>query len=250
MITIVATGGFDPIHSGHIEYLKEASLSGTRLIVGINSDEWLIRKKGKYFMPWEERAAIVQELTCVDEVISFDDSDDTAIHALEQVKLLFPNDQIVFVNGGDRTKDNIPEMVVEGVNFDFGIGGTDKKNSSSWILKEWSQPTVQRAWGTYTVLDTNGTWQVKELSFDAGKSLSDQRHQHRSEHWHVVSGSILMELDYGMRTTEAKVYWPGQSIDIPKGVWHKATNVGTEPAKVIEVWLGDILEESDIERRD
>ena len=250
MITIVATGGFDPIHSGHIEYLKEASLSGTRLIVGINSDEWLIRKKGKYFMPWEERAAIVQELTCVDKVISFDDSDDTAIHALEQVKLLFPNDQIVFVNGGDRTKDNIPEMVVEGVNFDFGIGGTDKKNSSSWILKEWSQPTVQRAWGTYTVLDTNGTWQVKELSFDAGKSLSDQRHSHRSEHWHVVSGSILMELDYGMKRTEAKVYWPGQSIDIPKGVWHKATNVGTEAAKVIEVWLGDILDENDIERRD
>lgn len=250
MITIVATGGFDPIHSGHIEYLKEASLSGTRLIVGINSDEWLIRKKGKYFMPWEERAAIVQELTCVDEVISFDDSDDTAIHALEQVKLLFPNDQIVFVNGGDRTKDNIPEMVVDGVNFDFGIGGTDKKNSSSWILKEWSQPTVQRAWGTYTVLDTNGTWQVKELSFDAGKSLSDQRHSHRSEHWHVVSGSILMELDYGMKRTEAKVYWPGQSIDIPKGVWHKATNVGTEAAKVIEVWLGDILDENDIERRD
>jgi len=250
MITVVATGGFDPIHSGHIEYLKDASISGTRLIVGINSDEWLIRKKGKFFMPWEERAAIVRELACVDEVISFDDSDGTAIDALEQVKVLYPNDPIVFVNGGDRTKENIPEMVVEGVEFEFGTGGSDKKNSSSWILKEWSQPTVQRAWGTYTVLDTNGTWQVKELSFDAGKSLSDQRHQHRSEHWHVVSGSILMELDYGMRRTEAKVYWPGQSIDIPKGVWHKATNVGTQPAKVIEVWLGDILDENDIERRD
>lgn len=250
MITVVATGGFDPIHSGHIHYLKEASLSGTRLIVGVNSDEWLIRKKGKYFMPWEERAAIVRELACVDEVISFDDSDNSAIHALETVKLLHPNDTIIFVNGGDRTSDNIPEMSVEGITFEFGVGGEDKKNSSSWILKEWSQPSVKRAWGTYTVLDTNGTWQVKELSFDAGKSLSDQRHQHRSEHWHVVSGSILMELDYGMRRTEAKVYWPGQSIDIPKGVWHKATNVGTEPAKVIEVWLGDKLEESDIERRD
>jgi D-beta-D-heptose 7-phosphate kinase/D-beta-D-heptose 1-phosphate adenosyltransferase len=250
MITVVATGGFDPIHSGHIEYLKDASASGTRLIVGVNSDEWLKRKKGRYFMPWEERAAIVSELACVDEVISFDDSDGTAIDALEQVKLLYPNDRIIFVNGGDRTKDNIPEMALEGVDFEFGIGGDNKANSSSWILKEWSQPSVERAWGTYTVLDTNGTWQVKELSFNAGKSLSDQRHQHRSEHWHVVSGSILMELDYGMRRTEAKVYWPGQSIDIPKGVWHKATNVGTEPAKVIEVWLGDILEESDIERRD
>jgi cytidyltransferase-like protein len=250
MITVVATGGFDPIHSGHIEYLKDASTCGTRLVVGVNSDEWLKRKKGRYFMPWEERAAIVSELACVDEVISFDDSDDSAIHALEQVKLYYPNDTIIFVNGGDRTKDNIPEMALEGVDFEFGIGGDNKANSSSWILKEWSQPSVERAWGTYTVLDTNGTWQVKELSFNAGKSLSDQRHQHRSEHWHVVSGSILMELDYGMRRTEAKVYWPGQSIDIPKGVWHKATNVGTEPAKVIEVWLGDILEESDIERRD
>ena len=250
MITVVATGGFDPIHSGHIEYLKDASLSGTKLIVGVNSDEWLIRKKGRYFMPWEERAAIVRELACVDEVISFDDSDNSAIHALETVKLLYPNDTIIFVNGGDRTPDNIPEMAVEGITFEFSVGGDNKANSSSWILKEWSQPSVERAWGTYTVLDTNGTWQVKELSFDAGKSLSDQRHQHRSEHWHVVSGSILMELDYGMKRTEAKVYWPGQSIDIPKGVWHKATNVGTEPAKVIEVWLGDILEESDIERRD
>lgn len=250
MITVVATGGFDPIHSGHIEYLEDASNSGTNLVVGVNSDAWLKRKKGRYFMPWEERAAIVNALTCVDKVISFDDSDDTAINAIEKARALFPNDRIVFVNGGDRTKENIPEMVCEDVDFEFGIGGENKANSSSWILKEWSQPTVQRAWGTYTVLDTNGTWQVKELSFDAGKSLSDQRHQHRSEHWHVVSGSILMELDYGTRRTEAKVYWPGQSIDIPKGVWHKATNVGTEPAKVIEVWLGDILEESDIERRD
>jgi len=250
MITVVATGGFDPIHSGHIEYLKDASNCGTNLVVGVNSDAWLKRKKGRYFMPWEERAAIVGALTCVDKVISFDDSDDTAINAIEKAQALFPNDKIVFVNGGDRTKENIPEMVCEDVDFEFGVGGENKANSSSWILKEWSQPTVQRAWGTYTVLDTNGTWQVKELSFDAGKSLSDQRHQHRSEHWHVVSGSILMELDYGMRRTEAKVYWPGQSIDIPKGVWHKATNVGTEPAKVIEVWLGDILEESDIERRD
>jgi len=250
MITVVATGGFDPIHSGHIEYLKDASNCGTNLVVGVNSDAWLKRKKGRYFMTWEERAAIVGALTCVDKVISFDDSDDTAINAIEKARALFPNDKIVFVNGGDRTKENIPEMVCEDVDFEFGVGGENKANSSSWILKEWSQPTVQRAWGTYTVLDTNGTWQVKELSFDAGKSLSDQRHQHRSEHWHVVSGSILMELDYGMRRTEAKVYWPGQSIDIPKGVWHKATNVGTEPAKVIEVWLGDILEESDIERRD
>jgi len=250
MITVVATGGFDPIHSGHIKYLEEAATCGMRLIVGVNSDSWLKRKKGRYFMPWEERASIVGALSCVDQVLSFDDKDGSAIHCLEQVKALYPNDTVVFVNGGDRTSDNIPEMAVEGVDFEFGIGGEDKRNSSSWILKEWSQPTVNRQWGSYTVLHTNGKWQVKELSFDPGNSLSDQRHEHRSEHWHVVDGAILMELDYGMRKKESRVYWAGQSIDIPKGVWHKATNVGTEPAKVIEVWLGDKLSEDDIERRD
>ena len=249
MITIVATGGFDPIHSGHIEYLKDASSYGTRLVVGVNSDDWLKKKKGRYFMPWEERAAIVGALGFVDEVMAFDDSDGSAIDCLEQVKALYPNDTIVFVNGGDRTSDNIPEMTVEGIEFEFGIGGENKKNSSSWILKEWSQPTVKRTWGTYTVLHSNGNWQVKELSFDPGKSLSDQRHQHRSEHWHIVEGSIKMVLQKENQIHH-DVYVAGQSIDIPKGVWHKATNIGTEPAKVIEVWLGNILSEDDIERRD
>ena len=249
MITIVATGGFDPIHSGHIKYLEEAAACGMRLIVGVNSDSWLKQKKGRYFMPWEERAAIVGALGFVDEVMAFDDSDGSAIDCLEQVKALYPNDTIVFVNGGDRTSDNIPEMTVEGIEFEFGIGGENKKNSSSWILKEWSQPTVKRTWGTYTVLHSNGNWQVKELSFDPGKSLSDQRHQHRSEHWHIVEGSIKMVLQKENQIHH-DVYVAGQSIDIPKGVWHKATNVGTEPAKVIEVWLGNILSEDDIERRD
>jgi len=249
MITIVATGGFDPIHSGHIKYLEEAAACGMRLIVGVNSDSWLKQKKGRYFMPWEERAAIVGALGFVDEVMAFDDSDGSAIDCLEQVKALYPNDTIVFVNGGDRTSDNIPEMTVEGIEFEFGIGGENKKNSSSWILKEWSQPTVKRTWGTYTVLHSNGNWQVKELSFDPGKSLSDQRHQHRSEHWHIVEGSIKMVLQKENQIHH-DVYVAGQSIDIPKGVWHKATNIGTEPAKVIEVWLGNILSEDDIERRD
>lgn len=257
MITVVATGGFDPIHSGHIEYLKAAkiidSVNSPRLVVGVNSDEWLIRKKGKHFMPWEERAAIIKELRCVDDVIAFDDSDGSAIDCLEQVKLLYPLDTIVFVNGGDRTSDNIPEMAVKDVLFTFGVGGEDKKNSSSWILKEWSQPTTRRDWGTYTVLAQNGKWAVKELSFDVGQALSDQRHFHRSEHWHVVSGKIQIKLnrnDGGPEKKSNKIYVEGQSIDIPVGCWHKAINVGDEPAKVIEVWLGDKLTESDIERRD
>ena len=253
MITVVATGGFDPIHSGHIKYLKEASLCGTRLVVGVNSDEWLSRKKGRSFMPFSERAAIVSELGCVDQVIGFDDSDGSAIDCLEQVKRNHPMDTIIFVNGGDRTSDNIPEMAVEGIEFEFGIGGEDKKNSSSWILKEWAQPTVQRKWGTYTVLAQNGQWAVKELSFDIGESLSDQRHFHRSEHWHVVNGSIMMQLDRAdgvPAAKQTKLIHAGGSVDIGVGTWHKATNIGDTEAKVIEVWLGNKLSEDDIERRD
>ena len=253
MITVVATGGFDPIHTGHTNYLEDAATAGARLVVGVNSDAWLIRKKDRAFMPFEERAAIVQAMGCVDEVIAFDDSDGTAIDCLEQVKKLYPLDTIVFANGGDRTSENIPEMAVEGVEFDFGVGGTNKKNSSSWILKEWSNPTTQRKWGTYTILAQNGQWAVKELSFDVGQSLSNQRHFHRSEHWHVVSGSIMMQLDRAdgvPAAKQTKLIHAGGSVDIGVGTWHKATNIGDTEAKVIEVWLGDNLSESDIERRD
>ena len=75
MITVVATGGFDPIHSGHIKYLKDASLSGTRLIVGVNSDEWLTRKKGQAFMSFVERKTMIEHLEMVNEVISFNENE-------------------------------------------------------------------------------------------------------------------------------------------------------------------------------
>lgn len=110
--------------------------------------------------------------------------------------------------------------------------------------------SVQRSWGTYTVLDTQPGWAVKELSFDVGKSLSDQRHFKRSEHWHVVEGVIRMDLEYPNGDKTSVTYHKGESIDIPANVWHKATNVGSVDAKVIEVWLGSVLSEDDITRRD
>jgi cytidyltransferase-like protein len=249
MKTVLVTGGFDPLHSGHIEYFKEAKKLGDRLVVGVNSDDWLTRKKGKPFLPFHERAAIIKELKMVDQVIGFNDSDDTANHAIMQI-LSISKGNVVFANGGDRSKQNIPEMALTDVEFVFGVGGTDKKNSSSWILKEWGQPTTERNWGRYTVLDKGDGWQVKQLEFDAGKSLSDQRHFSRSEHWHVVEGTIKMDLEYpdGVKCTVH--YESGQSIDIPVLTWHKAINVGNKPAKVIEVWLGKNLTEEDIERRD
>jgi len=251
MKVVIVTGGFDPLHSGHIEYFKAARELGDHLVVGVNSDTWLTRKKGKAFMPFEERCAIIKELDCVNEVIGFNDDDDTACAAIFQVlSTVGSQTKVIFANGGDRTKDNIPEMIYNDVEFVFGVGGEDKKNSSSWILKEWSQPTTERAWGRYTVLDKGEGWQVKQLEFYEEQALSDQRHFKRSEHWHVVDGVINMFLEdkSGNRTSHLLV--PGDSIDIPVGYWHKAVNLDNKSAKVIEVWMGQELTEDDIERRD
>ena len=132
----LVTGGFDPIHSGHIRYFKEARAFTDYLVVGLNGDPWLTRKKGQYFQSWKERADIVRHLDMVDAVISWDDSDESACGAI--AKCLEISDKVIFCNGGDRIKSNIPEIKGYGddprVVFKFGIGGEDKSNSSSWIL--------------------------------------------------------------------------------------------------------------------
>jgi D-beta-D-heptose 7-phosphate kinase/D-beta-D-heptose 1-phosphate adenosyltransferase len=71
---VLVTGGFDPLHSGHIAYFKSAKALGDKLIVGLNSDDWLERKKCRAFMPWEERATIIAALHNTDRVINFDDN--------------------------------------------------------------------------------------------------------------------------------------------------------------------------------
>jgi cytidyltransferase-like protein len=252
---VLVSGGFDPLHSGHIAYFKEAKTLGDYLIVGLNSDAWLTRKKGRPFMPSEERHGIVTELDVVDEVYAFDEYDDadgSCIKFIENVLYNHPDAEVIFANGGDRTNANIPEMTISDsrLKFEFGVGGEHKKNSSSWILKEWSQPATERLWGKYTVLDKGKGWATKKLEFDAGKALSDQRHFKRSEHWHVVEGCIQMAIEFPNGDKEIKTYTAGNSIDIPVLTWHKATNVGDITATVIEVWMGEELSEEDIERRD
>jgi cytidyltransferase-like protein len=138
---VLITGGFDPLHSGHIAYINAAKKLGDYLVVGLNSDDWLTRKKGKPFMPWIERYMVLDNIRAVDNVVAFDDYDDSACDALRQLREANPESTIVFANGGDRTNLNIPEMNcgVEDVEFVFGVGGELKKNSSSWILANWTK---------------------------------------------------------------------------------------------------------------
>ena len=251
---VLATGGFDPLHSGHIQYLQAAKKLGDILVVGCNSDAWLTRKKGRPFMPLWERMAVVKSLQGVDFVIDFDDADGSASRAIWMVRQSYPGDRIVFANGGDRTNINIPEMTVQDPNlhFEFGVGGVNKANSSSWILEEWKAPRTERPWGFYRVLHTpNHRVKVKELTVNPGQRLSMQRHRYRSEHWFVAEGQARV-LTVNPITTDVEdlgQYIAHQALHIKDQQWHQLCNdSATQPLKVIEIQYGDATEETDIER--
>lgn len=246
MKLIIATGGFDPVHSGHIAYLNAAKKLGDVLWVGVNSDAWLERKKGRAFMPIEERMTIVRNLraTNPEMVFEFDDSDGSACSLLERAKKHYPYMEIVFANGGDRTAENIPEMTVEGVEFAFGVGGEDKANSSSWILEEWKAPKTLRPWGYYRVLhEVEGT-KVKELTVEPGQTLSMQRHRQRGEYWMVAEGECKAEKEFGSLFLRKH-----ETLHIPVGEWHQLSNPFKKPCKLVEVQFGSRCVEEDIERR-
>ena len=241
---VVVSGGFDPIHSGHIQLIKQARALGDQLIVGINSDEWLARKKGQAFMPWQERLCVINNLQQVDEVYTFNDDDGTATHLLQQVRAHYPADRIIFANGGDRTQDNIPEMSVPNIEFVFGVGGFNKANSSSWILQEWKAPRTDRAWGYYRVLHEVPGTKVKELTIMPGQSLSMQRHKQRAEHWHVTEGRCVVNFGDGMQ--ERTLH---QFQHIAVGQWHQLTNPFDVPCRIVEIQYGTECIEEDIERQ-
>jgi cytidyltransferase-like protein len=248
---VLVTGGFDPLHSGHIAYFKAAKQLGDILIVGVNSDAWLTRKKGRPFMPYIERADVVRNIKGVDFVIDFNDNDGTAKHAIQMVRQSYPNDEIIFANGGDRTDKNIPEMDIDDskVKFVFGIGGFNKANSSSWILEEWKAPKTTRPWGYYRVLHEVPGVKVKELTVEPGKSLSMQRHQSRSEYWLVSEGAAVVNRwheDYDLPPVLLNRH---DEYCIIAEEWHQLTNPYDIPVRVVEIQYGERCEEEDIERK-
>ena len=255
MKVVIVTGGFDPLHSGHIEYFKDAASLGDYLVVGVNSDEWLKHKKGRSFMSLNERVNIIQHLQMVDKVIQFNDSDGTATDAIRKVKEMWPYEDIIFANGGDRTSKNIPEMEAgfDGITFEFGVGGNDKMNSSSWILEEWKAPKTERSWGYYRVIhEYDKHTKVKELAVPPGNRLSMQKHKERSEHWFVAEGTATV-YTINSRSTDLEefgVFTQHQSLHIPQGMWHQLANESTVPLKLVEIQYGTNCVEEDIERRE
>jgi len=131
IITVAVSGGFDPLHFGHIDYFEKAKKLGDKLVVILNSDDFLKKKKGYIFMPFEQRKKIIESIKYVDKVIECIDKDQTVCQTLRMLK---PD---IFAKGGDRILENTPEKEVcqtLGIKMVFGVG--EKVQSSSWLINK------------------------------------------------------------------------------------------------------------------
>ena len=126
---VAVSGGFDPVHKGHVQMIEEASKLGSVMVI-INSDDWLVRKKGYVFMPWEERAELIGAYDFVDKVVMAKDDDRTVVASLDELR---PD---IFANGGDRENHNTPEARFckeNGIEMMWGVGGGKIQSSSSMV---------------------------------------------------------------------------------------------------------------------
>lgn len=213
--TILISGGFDPIHPGHIAMIESAAEHG-EVHIALNSDDWLVRKKGFFFQPWVDRKKILEAYT--PHVHHVDDSDGTVCEALSRLKPTF------FGNGGDRGLKNTPELDIcneLGIEPVFELGGGKYSSSSEINAKK----RVDTRWGQYDVLLDMPELKVKLLHIASGKKLSLQRHEKRSEFFFMPNGEVKMNLP---------------------GVWHAPSAPHDKEITILEVQVG-VSEEKDID---
>ncbi len=266
---LVTSGGFDPIHAGHVSHLQDfKSIPASHHIIALNGDSWLERKKGLHFMPWVQRARVIEAMS-VGECHYAQAEDDTVCRFLTELRNEYPFARIIFCKGGDRNAENIPEMQVEGIEFVFGVGGSSKKQSSSHFLESYYQRrlslendkrTVDRPWGWYMDLMSLGvdldlektTTKVKVLTMNPKSEMSVQRHKHRSELWFVESGTLVAKVENkaGGQNPDTVIMSRGKYYHIPTKTWHQLTNPSNELVIVIEIQDGTDCNENDIERVD
>lgn len=270
----------NPIHPGHVECFELSKGLADELWVIVNNDHQAKLKRGvESFQDEQFRLNLVRAIKYVDNALLSIDTDSTVCKTLEQVFEELKNrsdvDQIIFTKGGDRFADEIPERGVcdrFGVKIVDGLGA--KTHSSSSYVKRMENKADEkhlseelaklpadllekeyievgyRPWGVYYVLEDNPSYKVKKIIVNPGHRLSLQSHNHRSEHWVIVSGTATVEVRSlanrhleGTATVDTH-----ESCFVPKGYLHRLSNTHSEPLVIIEVQCGDYTGEDDIVR--
>lgn len=245
-IVVAVSGGFDPLHFGHVRYLQDAKKLGDELVVILNNDNWLKDKKGFAFMPERERKELVCSIVGVDRVIVTHHKPGeylTDRSVIKELKKLKPD---IFANGGDRLADNIPEYVAceaLGIKMVFGVGAGGKVQSSSWLTKKvvGSGVTDVRPWGNMVTHKVEPHYWIKTINVAPGHRLSLQKHRHRSETWVCVEGTMTAEV--GEKTLQLK---PGMTVTFPPNTPHRLSS--DKGGTIVEVGYGSKVEEEDIVR--
>jgi len=250
---VVVSGGFDPLHKGHLALFKGASEHGNVLVI-VNSDNWLCRKKGRSFLDSESRLELVRACKYVSEAIISTSDDDTVMPMLKKIREKHPNAKLYFANGGDREWETTPvEEVVfceeHNIELLWNVGG-GKIDSSSNRLEKYTEKTTStkyyKEWGTYEILVRSEKYLVKKLVIQPLCRISFQRHRHRKERWLILEGHGNVFNDDRHFTVEAK-----ETFEVLPMSWHWIKNTSnTFPLVILETWFGDLLEESDIEREE
>lgn len=250
-VVVAVSGGFDPLHIGHIRMFRKAKALGDTLVVILNNDNWLRTKKGYAFMPEKERAEIIRFLPFVDAVVLTDhkpsDPDTSVQRALEKLK---PS---IFANGGDRKKmADIPEAKVckeLGIKMVFNVGEGGKIQSSSWMIQGASRPIKRtaRPWGEYYGWDQGEGWNLKTIYIKPNSRLSLQYHHRREECWLLVDGDAIATLHNAKGKAERVPLKKGVTYCVRKKQVHRLES--KKGGVIVEVAYGH-FDEEDIVRLD
>jgi cytidyltransferase-like protein len=247
---VAVSGGFDPLHIGHVRMFQKARKLGGKLVVILNNDNWLRYKKGFAFMPEQERKEIIEAFPFVDKVVLTDHKPNTDdISICNELKKLKP---AIFANGGDRKPEGDPVPEVElckklGIKIVYNVGHGGKVQSSSWMVKDAIKGALRsvRPWGEFTSYDEGTGWFLKTIRIQPGKRLSLQYHNHRSEYWMLVEGDATATI-HTKEKKELKIKLKRFSVmEVPRKAVHRLESKGG--CALVEVARGN-FDEKDIVR--
>jgi len=245
---VAVSGGFDPLHVGHVRMLEEARKLGDKLVVIVNNDNWLRNKKGFVFMPEAERAELIRAFSFVDKVVLTDhkpnDPDRSVVRALRKLR------PAIFANGGDRFLKNTPEaQVCDELDIEtvFNVGQGGKVQSSSWMVRDAIRASARgvRPWGEFYGWNKGPGWYLKTIHIKPKKRLSLQYHNQRSEYWMLVEGDATATTGTaGDSLTQHKMI-KNELFHVPLGTVHRLES--HKGGTIVEIAMGE-FDENDIVR--